>query len=103
MENIQEQQRINAGLKRLRFLRRSLGVIVITFVPVVYLLLIMDVPERIIMTIGITMVCLGVVIELVIGFSRCPACKNFFHVRGMSGNIFARKCMNCGIPLKQQG
>lgn len=102
MEHSQEQKRIEDGLRRIRYTRISLGVVVITFVPVVYLLFLLQLPERVIITTGTAWVCLGVILELFMGFSRCPACRGFFHVRGMSGNIFTRKCMNCGVPLKPQ-
>ena len=39
---------------------------------------------------------------LIGAFSRCPACHNLFFIKGRFlavGNSFARKCMNCGIPL----
>lgn len=32
-------------------------------------------------------------------FYRCPRCHRFFHVRGVYGNAFASKCLNCGLPL----
>ncbi|KAF0219529.1 MAG: hypothetical protein FD174_1989 [Geobacteraceae bacterium] len=102
MTDTPEQERINAGLKRIRTFRKSLGVIVLGFIPVVYLLYLLELDEWLFMSLGVAWVCLGVVIELVIGFSRCPACRGYFHVRGMTGNIFARKCMNCGVPLKPQ-
>ncbi len=103
MTDPQEQQRIHAGLRRIRLLRTGLGVIAMAFVPLVYLLYVLELPIKIFMSIGAGWVCLGVIIELIIGFSRCPSCRGYYHVRGMSGNIFARKCMNCGIPLKGQG
>jgi hypothetical protein len=103
MMDIQDQERITASLKRIRTFRKSLGVIVLGFIPLVYLLYLMELPEWLFFSIGIAWVCLGVIIELIVGFSRCPACRGYFHVRGMAGNIFARKCMNCGVPLKEQG
>jgi hypothetical protein len=30
---------------------------------------------------------------------RCPRCRRFFHVRGLYGNAFTSKCLNCGLPL----
>lgn len=104
MTDAQEQERINAGLRRIRHLRIALWAIVIAFVPLVYSLMLTNVAEPVIMAVGIAWVCVGVVIELMLGFSRCPACNKYFHVRGMRGNvlvskIFTKKCMNCGIRL----
>lgn len=95
-------QHINAGLKRIRFLRRFLLVIVLLFAPLVYAMAMKELPLRLIMTVGIVWICVGVVVELFIGFARCPACRGYFHVRGMSGNILTKKCMNCGVALKPE-
>lgn len=100
MTDMPEQDRITAGLRRIRTLRKTLLVVVITFAPVVYLMSLREIPLQIVMTVGIVWICAGVVIELMIGFARCPACRGYFHVKKMNGNIFTRKCMNCGIPLK---
>ncbi len=102
MTDTQEQRQIEAGLKRIRFLRKFLLVIVILFAPLVYVMAMKELPLRLIMTVGITWICVGVVVELLIGFARCPACRSYFHVRGMSGNIFTKKCMNCGVALKKE-
>ncbi len=101
MSDARDEQRTAVGLKRIRFLRKFLLVIVILFAPLVYVMAMKELPLRLIMTIGIAWICVGVVVELLIGFARCPACRGYFHVRGMSGNIFAKKCMNCGVALKQ--
>ncbi len=108
MGDTREQESIERGLTMIRLLRTGLGVIVIAFVPLVYLLMGMKVSEPVILGIGIGWVSLGVIIELLLGFFRCPACQKYFHVRGRRGtiltsSIFTRKCMNCGIHLKQHG
>ncbi len=102
MSDAHDKRQIAAGLKRIRFLRRFLLVIVILFAPLVYVMAMKELPLRLIMTVGIFWICVGVVVELLIGFARCPACRGYFHVRGMSGNIFTKKCMNCGVALKQE-
>jgi hypothetical protein len=28
----------------------------------------------------------------------CPGCGRFFHVRWYYGNVFARRCVHCGLP-----
>ncbi len=97
-----DQDRIAPGLKRIRFLRKFLLVIVILFVPLVYFMAMKELPLRLVMGVGIAWICVGVIVELLIGFARCPACRGYFHVRGMSGNIFTKKCMNCGVALNQE-
>jgi predicted membrane chloride channel (bestrophin family) len=103
MTETPDREKIAKGLKRIRTLRKLLLVIVIVFAPLVYLMAMEELPLGIVMSVGISWICLGVVIELMIGFSRCPACREYFHVRGMTGNLLARKCMHCGVPLKGEG
>ncbi len=102
MTDTPDKQKVTAGLKRIRFLRKFLLVIVILFAPLVYVMAMKELQLRLIMTVGITWICVGVAVELLIGFARCPACRSYFHVRGMNGNIFTKKCMNCGVALKQE-
>jgi len=33
------------------------------------------------------------------GAYRCPACHRLFHIRGLFNNVFATRCMHCGLPL----
>lgn len=99
MTQTQEQQ-IQHGLRKIRTLRKVLFGVIITFPIAVYLLTMFEVAEGIIITTGVAWVAVGIVLEFVIGFARCPACRKHFHVRAMTGNFFTKKCMNCGIPLK---
>ncbi len=36
---------------------------------------------------------------LIHSLSICPSCNNFFFLRGLYGNVFSWKCLNCGLPL----
>ena len=103
MTESENHLRIQSGLARIRFLRRALLVIILVFAPLVYVIAMQNVPMRIVMIVGISWICLGVIIELVLGFTRCPACRGYFHVKGMSGSIFAKKCLHCGVSLKGEG
>lgn len=94
-------QQIGRGLAKIRTLRMGLFGIVITFPIAVYLLTHFGVAEEIVIITGISWVLVGIILEFIIGFSRCPACRKHFHVRGMTGNFFTRQCLNCGIPLKE--
>lgn len=100
MTDTQEQQQIIRGLRKIRMLRKLLFTVVITFPIAVYLLTMFEVAEGIVIMTGIAWVVVGIILEFVIGFVRCPACRKHFHVRAMSGNFFTKKCLNCGVPLK---
>jgi|SRR4051794_2551636 hypothetical protein len=94
------EERVRAGLRRIRRYRISFLAVVGAYIPVVAVLYLLSFPPPVILAAGATLMTVGIVIEVVIGFSRCPACRAHFHVRGMAGSLLTRRCMNCGIPLK---
>jgi hypothetical protein len=98
MTDIQEQDTTEADLAKIGSLHRWLTGILITYLPVVVCLFLMRLPEWLILTGCLAWVCAGSVTAFMIGFSRCPACGQFFHVRG-GGSLFAKKCLHCGIRL----
>jgi hypothetical protein len=73
--------------------------ILIAYIPVVVILFMMRLPEWLILVSAVGLICMGIVIAFMLGFSRCPDCKQYFHVRGMTGNIFSGKCLHCGIMI----
>jgi len=91
---------IQAGLRRIRNLRRCFLALLIAFVPAVLFLSTLPLSPKVFMGSGIGIICLGIVLEVLIAVSRCPACREFYHVRGMSGSFFTGKCVHCGVPLK---
>ena len=95
-----DRRKIEAGLRRIRGLRMTMLVIALAFIPLVLFISRLGLSQPLFMGIGLAWIGLGVIIEIVIGFSRCPACGKPFHVCGMSGNLLSRQCLNCGIPLK---
>ena len=99
MTTIGEQPQAEAVLRRLRLLHLVLAAILIGYVPVIFILYLMQLPELLIIAASVLLIFLGLIIGLIIGFARCPACNNYFHVRGMTGHVFVRKCMNCGVIL----
>lgn len=92
--------RIEAGLRRIRLLRRVFLVVAGGYLPVVVLLYYLDFPPPVVVGAAAVLMTAGVVVEIVIGFARCPSCRAHFHVRGLAGNLLTRRCMNCGIPLR---
>ncbi|SNB47738.1 hypothetical protein [Geobacter sp. DSM 9736] len=90
---------ITRGLRKIRLMRRLLFFIILAFAPLVYFLTMFDLAEGTVIMSGIIWIAAGIILEFVIGFSRCPACRKHFHVRGMTGNFFTKKCMNCDTSL----
>lgn len=99
MAVINESTQIEIGFRKLRLLRRILFWLILLLLPVMSIIAFLPIQEKASIFIGVTWVLLGIVIELVIGFSRCPACRKYFHVARGTGNIFARYCVNCGASL----
>lgn len=94
-----DQNAARPPLHRISTLHRVMLGILIGYIPLVFLLYLAQLPEWLIIGAAVVLVCMGMVVAFAIGYSRCPACGQFFHVRGMSGNIFVRKCLHCGLPL----
>ncbi len=92
------EQQVAKGLTKIRLLRISLLAIVITFPLTVYILTGLQFAEKIVILTGVTWVAIGIVLEFVIGFSRCPACRKHFHVRGMTGNFFTGSASTAASP-----
>jgi hypothetical protein len=103
MSHMHDQQHIDAALRRIRSLRRWLASVLLTYLPMSLLCYIFRIPAWIFLTACAIWVFLGVVIALRIGYSICPVCRQYFHVRGMEGDTFSRECVNCGIRLNQDG
>ncbi len=95
-------EQIAVGLRGIRSLHRVLAGILLTYLPAVVLLYLMHLPEWLLITTAVVWVCAGIFVAFTIGFARCPACGNYFHVRGMGGNVFVRACVHCGIRLSPQ-
>lgn len=101
MNDTESQEQVTAGLAKIRRKHRWLAGIFIIYIPAVFVLYFLHLPNWLILGSAIVIICLGIVIGFVIGLSSCPACGKPFHVRGMGGSIFTGTCMHCGIALKQ--
>jgi hypothetical protein len=103
MNDIRDKEMMEAAFRRIRRLRRWLASILLTYLPMFCLSYIMRIPEWILLSACAFWVCAGITIALRIGFSICPVCRQYFHVRGLEGSTFARECVNCGISIDAQG
>jgi len=101
MTSTRSDNQIKAGLYRIRVLRAWAWGIWFGFFPSFFLLEFIQPPEWLLMTIGLFWFCSWFVMALISAFSRCPACHHLFFIKRKLpvGNPFARKCLNCGIPL----
>ena len=99
MTTASEQPQVETALRRIRSLHVVLTAVLIGYIPAVFILYVMQLPELLIIAASVLFILLGIGTALVIGFARCPSCNNHFHVRGMTGNVFVRRCLHCGVAL----
>jgi len=101
MRPIRSGKQIKAGLDRIRLFRAWTFGIWVAFFPLFFLFEIFQIPGWLIITIVLLWFCSWFLTALISFFSRCPACHNFFFMKRtlLFGNVFARKCVNCGISL----
>jgi len=101
MTSTRSDKQIKAGLHRIKVLRAWTWGVWLAFLPLFFLYGIFQIPGWLTIPIGLLWLCSWFVMALISLFSRCPACHNFFFLKGnlLFGNVFTRKCLNCGIPL----
>jgi hypothetical protein len=103
MTNMHDQEHIETALKGIRYLRRWLAGVLLTYLPMASLCYIFRIPAWIFLAACAIWACVGIMLALRIGFAICPVCRQYFHVRGMEGDTFTKECVNCGIRLKPNG
>lgn len=90
---------IASGLEEIRRMRRMAWIVFFLFVPVIMLadLLPGDIVAPLVMGVWIILFCFS---GFRVWLSRCPRCGERFHVKTWWHNIFARNCLHCRLPLK---
>ena len=96
-----EDATMDEGLRHLRRLRRWLLGLFLGFLPALVLAVALQPPSWVLTSVAVLWFVAFVVVAMIHAFYRCPRCHRFFHVRGMFGNWFASKCMNCGLELSR--
>jgi hypothetical protein len=94
-----EKESVKSAFRRIRKLRRWLVWILVAYFPIVFLLYYLQMSFWLFVFFCATWICIGIVVAFMIGFSTCPICRQYFHVRGLEGKTFTKECLNCGIRL----
>jgi hypothetical protein len=89
---------VRQGLERLYKLRLWLWGTWLAFLPFMAIATAVQPPEWLLMPLGIFWFSTWVVLVVVHGLYRCPACRKFFNW-SWYGNPFTSKCLHCGINL----
>jgi hypothetical protein len=93
---------VRQGLARLHKLRLWLWGTWLAFLPFMAIVVAVQPPEWLLMPIGILWFGTWVVLALVHGFYRCPACRHFFNWRLLYGNPFTSRCLHCGVSISER-
>jgi len=95
---IGSNQNIDAGLRRIRARRRRVLVLLLGFLPVMWLTSFVFKSGNVS---GVVTACYATLLlysAVLSAFSNYPKCGNTFCMSSWS-NPFAQRCMNCGLPL----
>jgi hypothetical protein len=93
----------NEGLQKIRRVRRSVWIWVLSYVPVMWIVkrtTHSDLAAAPFVLVWAVAIVRGISRAM---FIRCPRCKELFHSTHGSPtvwNLFTGKCMQCGLPLK---
>jgi hypothetical protein len=91
------------SLRKIRHLRRWLWVLLLIFIPLVWLTIILAQSRWVTMVIVMVWVAAVVRCASRAAFSHCPRCCNYFHATAGTPsfwNLLARRCTHCGLPLR---
>ncbi|MDY6849047.1 MAG: hypothetical protein SV239_07985 [Thermodesulfobacteriota bacterium] len=94
----QNLKQYSAGLQALRKRRLSLGVLILVYVPAIWLALKLGQSDRVagvVFAIWILLVCVAVCYT---AFARCPRCGNYFHMNGFIP-LYLRRCLHCNLHV----
>jgi hypothetical protein len=94
-----------AGLARIRARRRRVWLVFFLYIPVVlvvyFVVYLAGAPFEVVPATAIAWMLLYAVVIFMAGYSRCPRCHGYFHIRRFWWhNPFARSCLNCRLPLR---
>ena len=97
----QAETGVQVGLRRIHRLRIWMWGVLLSFLPLALLAFPLQLPSWMLTAIGVLWFVSFAALAFAHSFSRCPACRRFFNVRAdWHHNVFTRKCLNCGLPLK---
>jgi hypothetical protein len=89
---------VEEGLRRIRLRRRIAFGMLAGWLPFMAVASLMLRSEHILRYFALTYMGLVALTGIACGYSSCPRCTHLFFVSWWS-NVFARRCMHCGVPL----
>ncbi|AIF49439.1 hypothetical protein [Dyella japonica] len=89
---------IESGLRRIRIRRWVSYGLFVGWLPCGIAVSKVTSSGKIDMTLALVYMVAILISGVMVGFSICPRCKQYFFM-GTYTNTFSAKCMNCGLPL----
>ena len=96
-----QRRETETGFRRIRCLRASQLALFVGLVPFFALVQWLKAPDWLFSILALIWFSTWTVLLLVHAFVRCPNCHKLFNIRGLYGNPFTSKCLNCGTTLRQ--
>jgi hypothetical protein len=90
--------KIRAGLRIVRRRRWFLWLVILVYMPAMWLTLKLSPSFGAIGTAFVVWLIALVVVALISATARCPRCGNYFHMHGMTLMYF-RKCLHCQLHI----
>jgi hypothetical protein len=89
---------IGPGLRLIRRRRRWLWLVILAYLPAMWLTLKVMPLHKVLGTVFLVWVVLLFIVVLVSAVARCPRCGNYFHMNGMT-LLYLRKCLHCQLHV----
>ena len=94
-----EPNGISAGLARIRRRRRFFWILVVVYLPSIWLSLRITHSDSFTAVIFLVWFALVIVGSCLVCFSPCPRCGNYFHMSGFMP-VWLRRCIHCQLHLR---
>ena len=89
------------GIRSIRRKRWFLLGLILVYIPAIWASLEITGSDRDTAVVFVVWICLVIVAVVVAAYAVCPACGNYFHMKGFVPLWFGR-CVHCGQRLKQK-
>jgi len=89
------------GIRSIRRKRWFLGGLILIYLPAIWASLEITNSDRDTAVVFAVWIFLVIVAVFIAAYAKCPACGNYFHMKGFVPMWFGR-CVHCGLQLNQK-
>lgn len=87
------------GLRTIRRWRSREWAILVAILPALWIVTRLNAPELVFSIVATGLMLAFTICAVRTSLAKCPRCRKAFHSSGLWHNAWARKCLNCGLPL----